>query len=87
MKEDLDRQKNLKLEVAAYFGKPRTFFDCLSMPGSEGHGRVYHFIKRLYSQVENLRVVNVQSNASDQRKPAGGINSSPQTRKKNESNN
>jgi hypothetical protein len=57
LRDDLDSQKNLKLEVATYFGKPRTFFDCLAMPGSEGHGRVYQFIKRLYSQVESLRVI------------------------------
>ena len=49
MREDLDSQKNLKLEVATFFGKPRTFFDCLAMPGTEGHSRVYQFIKRLYS--------------------------------------
>lgn len=58
MREDLDHQKNLKLEVATYFGKPRTFFDCLSTPGSEGHTRIYQFIKRLYTQLESLRVIN-----------------------------
>ena len=58
MREDLDSQKTLKLEVATFFGKPRTFFDCLAMPGTDGHGRVYQFIKRLYSQIESLRVIN-----------------------------
>ena len=58
LRDDLDSQKNLKLEVATYFGKPRTFFDCLAMPGGDGHARVYQFIKRLYSQVESLRVIN-----------------------------
>ena len=41
MREDLDQEKNLKLEVATYFGKPRTFFDCLAMPGGDGHARIY----------------------------------------------
>jgi len=61
LRDDLDKQKNLKLEVATFFGKPRTFFDCLAMPGSEGQGRVYQFIKRLYSQVESLRVLGASS--------------------------
>ena len=64
MREDLDHQKNLKLEVATYFGKPRTFFDCLSTPGSEGHTRIYQFIKRLYSQLESLRVINAMPSAT-----------------------
>ena len=58
LREDLDRQKNLKLEIATHFGKPRKFFDCLATPGSDGHARVYQFIKRLYSQVESLRMSN-----------------------------
>ena len=58
LREDLDRQKNLKLEIATYFGKPRAFFGCLATPGGDGHARVYQFIKRLYSQVESLRVAN-----------------------------
>jgi len=41
-----------------FFGKPRTFFDCLAQPGTEGHARIYQFIKRLYSQIESLRVIN-----------------------------
>ena len=61
LREDLDRQKNLKLEVATYFGKPRTFFDCLAMPGTDGHARVYQFIKRLYGQVETLRLSSVSN--------------------------
>lgn len=70
LREDLDRSKNFKLEVATYFGKPRTFFDCLATPGGEGHARVYQFIKRLYSQMENLRVTKVTAGVSSSKSPA-----------------
>ena len=58
MREGLDNVMNLKLEVATYFGKPRAFFDCLVTPGKDGDAHVYQFIKRLYSQVESLRLLN-----------------------------
>lgn len=58
LREDLDKHKNLKLELATHFGKPRAFFECLSLPGGEGHGKVYQFVKRLYSQVESFRVLH-----------------------------
>lgn len=64
MRDDLDKHKNLKLELATHFGKPRAFFDCLGTPGSEGHGKVYQFVKRLYSQVESLRILKVAANSS-----------------------
>ena len=73
LREDLDKQKNLKLEVATFFGKPRTFFDCLAAPGSEGHARIYQFIKRLYGQVETMRLTSVSRSANPQNN--NGVNS------------
>ena len=52
---ELDNHKNLKLEIASFFGRPRMLFESMNTPGV-GHQRVFDFIKQLHETIENYRV-------------------------------
>ena len=77
IKDDLLKQSNLKLEIAAFFGRSNNFFGALRSPCQDT--RVYDFIKHLHKLSDKSN--QVLSRPIDQIKPARKITEERITRK------